>query len=714
MTVLHTSPPLSESPKMTPLDAALTGRLRSVAARVRRYVLIEGCAWTLSFLLVVGFIQFLLDYGTRGLQLSMRAVILALIVLGAGMLTWRRIVTPLRKRIGLADIAKLVERKYPELSSLLISAVRFASGEVGPEASNSRDLMRQVIGQAQRRAESIDVHKVLNPTRALWSMLALVLGLLAIGGISTWAPDMMGRWFARNVLLQEVEWPRRTHLIVELEGDELIGARGDDVVIQAYATGVQPRVVEIIYETVSGVNGRETMVTVGSRDNYGYRYTLKNAQEDLEFYLIGGDDQTRRFRLHLHDRPHVTETEIHIRPPAYTRLEAVDLADGERTARILPGSKVTVRIQTNKAITRATLMADRDVVAEAVAGEDGHSVTWIPTETHTYHFALMDEVGLDNRRPVRISLRVKEDDPPRVRIKLIGAGDMITASAVLPIELEFTDTYGLATAELHYTITRPEAVTSSIELPTFKPHTTTFATSLRWAVATASVAPGDTLVLSASASDFNDVTGPGFAEALEISLRVVTDEELAAELARREQEYRLDFERLIDSQEQVRSGLLTVYRQLQNAEMTDAVVSRLASLERRARSIAGAVNVIRQQFEKILAEMTINELATAEEKKRLSEGIVAPLTELAKRDLVSGADAIRRWSRAGAGENVDQIDPQQAAILVKMRTVLENMVQWEGYQEVVGMLRDLIRIQQQLRQETQEALEDQASDIFDD
>ena len=101
-------------------------------------------------------------------------------------------------------------------------------------------------------------------------------------------------------------------------------------------------------------------------------------------------------------------------------------------------------------------------------------------------------------------------------------------------------------------------------------------------------------------------------------------------------------------------------------------------------------------------------LAAANFAKLLVVGLVAYLT------LVSGADAIRRWSRAGAGENVDQIDPQQAAILVKMRTLLENMVQWEGYQEVVGMLRDLIRIQQQLRQETQEALEDQASDIFDD
>ena len=42
------------------------------------------------------------------------------------------------------------------------------------------------------------------------------------------------------------------------------------------------------------------------------------------------------------------------------------------------------------------------------------------------------------------------------------------------------------------------------------------------------------------------------------------------------------------------------------------------------------------------------------------------------------------------------------------------MIQWEGYQEVVTMLRDIIRLQQELRAETQTTLEKEASDVFDD
>ncbi len=49
-----------------------------------------------------------------------------------------------------------------------------------------------------------------------------------------------------------------------------------------------------------------------------------------------------------------------------------------------------------------------------------------------------------------------------------------------------------------------------------------------------------------------------------------------------------------------------------------------------------------------------------------------------------------------------------------MRQVLANMIQWEGYQEVVSLFRDIIRLQQELKAETEATVERQGSDVFDD
>ena len=240
--------------------------------------------------------------------------------------------------------------------------------------------------------------------------------------------------------------------------------------------------------------------------------------------------------------------------------------------------------------------------------------------------------------------------------------------------------------------------------------------------------PGEKLTLSVRAADFNTVSGPGTSESAEISLRVVTRDELLAELARREQEFRIDFERLIDAQERVRSGLLTVARRIGNADRTETLGVELAPLERRQRNIAGSVNIIRQQFEQILSELRVNQLDGPTERERLGGGIVDPLTSLAKRDLVTAADTLRQWARSSSDTDAQEkasltspgalgalpVDTQQAAILTQMREILANMIQWEGYQEVVSMLRDILRLQEELRTETRESLQEQGGDVFDD
>ncbi|MFH1110206.1 MAG: hypothetical protein V1790_13585 [Planctomycetota bacterium] len=704
------------------LDESVAARLRALAARLRGYVLVEGIAWVIGFLFVAAVIQFALDYGTRGLRWSMRASLSALIVAGAAWILWRHVISPLRVRVGLAEAANLIERRFPDLSSLLVSAVRFSLGDVGSPETNSPTLVASVVSSVGPRVRSLDFSAVLDPRRARRSAFGVGGALLVALVAALVMPEVTRLWFARNVLLQNVEWPRRTHLSVDLPHGELVGARGDDVTVQAYAEGVQPREVEIVFTTASGQRGRETMVTVGSEGAYRFRYTFKNAQEDFVFRLEGGDDETPTYPARLLERPRVTWSQLRLVPPAYARLEAFTLGDGERAAQVLPGSDVTFTIAANKPIAQAVLMAGNKTVAPAVSDGERHVVTISPKGTQTYHFSLVDEFGLEDKQPVRFALRVVKDEPPRVRMKLPGVGEMVTPEAVLPIELEFADTYGLASAELVFQATRDGARDQggsvlregSIPLPTFRPQLTTFSTSLTWSVSSEAVTPGDRLTLFARAADFDDVSGPNSAESPPIAIRVVTRDELLAELARREQEFRMDFERLIDSQEQLRGRLLTLIGLSRSEAGSEEFSTTVATLERRQRSIAGSVNVVRQQVEQVLTEHRINQLATQTVEERLGLGIAEPLGRLTTRDLPDAADTIRRWSRDPQGEVGLTVDPQQVALLSQMRAILANMLQWEGYQEAVNMLRDILRLQNELRTETKDAVQQQGSKVFDD
>lgn len=197
-------------------------------------------------------------------------------------------------------------------------------------------------------------------------------------------------------------------------------------------------------------------------------------------------------------------------------------------------------------------------------------------------------------------------------------------------------------------------------------------------------------------------------------MRVVTPDELLAELARREHEFRMDFERLIDAQEQLRGRLLSLMDASGAGGASAEFVTAVSSLERRQRGIAGSVNVIRQQFEQVLTEMRINQLATETIEKRLGGLIVDALAELARRELSLAGDSIRAWSRDAARETGAQIDAQQVVLLAKLRGILAHMIQWQGYQEAVTMLRDILRLQEELKTETKNRLKEEGKGVFDE
>ena len=697
------------------LDPTLSAKLRRASGRLRSYLLVEGVAWVTAFLLLACGVQLFLDYATRGLQLSMRLALSLLILGAAAWLTWRRLIDPLRVPLPAASMASLLERRYPHLSSRLVSAVRFASGEVRNVDVNSPALMSRVVAGIGAVAGALDIDSILSARRAKTSGVVItgVVMTCIVAGFTI--PGTLGIWFTRNVLFQEVEWPKRTRLVLDLPDGELIAARGDDVIIEATAQGVQPRSVEFFYETESGKHGREMMATIGSAGSHRYQYVFKSAREDFTFHLRGGDDRTDMYRARLLDRPRVVRSEMRVEPPAYAGLEPVTFGDGERAAQVLLGSRVAFSVQCNKPIASAELMSGQDRVAVAAVNRENVKVQCSPEQTHTYHFHLVDDVGLENRHPLRFSIRVLKDEAPHARLRIADVGSMITPQAILPLEVEFSDTYGLASAEIVYDPMREGIPQSHIDVPGFTTNAKTLTSSLSWPVAQASAAPGETISLWARAGDFDDVSGPKVTNSPETTLRIVTSDELLAELARREQEFRMDFERLLDAQEQLRSALLSAFDQMNRPDAPmDELASLLVPLERRQRNIAGSVNALRQQFEQILAELRINQLASREAEERLGVGIVQPLTTLAKRELVLAADLIRQWSRDAAPESASRIDPQQAEVLLQMRAVLSRMIQWEGYQEAVNMLRDILRLENELKEETRRKIEEQPGDIFDD
>ncbi|MCC7293694.1 MAG: hypothetical protein IT449_16675 [Phycisphaerales bacterium] len=701
---------MSQAERTIPLDSALQARLRRLLWTLRSVVVVEAVGvivgfWALSFAALVT-----IDFPLR-LSVAARTALLIPVLAGLALLIARRLLPPLRVPMNVADAAHLVEQRRPELASLLVSAVRFGTGQIGAPESNSPQLAGEVVRRANEAAAQWTVGKHVRSRRAYISISVIAV---VVACLSIWAGvcgSTLGLALRRTMLLSTQEWPKRTRLVLELEGDRIAAARGDDLEIRARVEGVMPRSVDVVFTPADGESGRQTMTTVGEA---GLRYTFLNLDRGMTLHLEGGDDRTREVQVVLSERPRVAGSSVLAVPPSYTGLAPQALPPDQRLIKVLPGSRVEIEFQTSKPIVRADVLAGEAGAGNAEGAGDRWRFSVVPAETTTYFLVLTDAEGLSNRRPERFTIRHVKDEPPTVRLALPGAGDMITPDAVLRIELNATDELGLAEAAVQ--VAGAAATTRPVAMPLsgFEPGMKEFRTALEWPVSGMAAAAGETLTMSARGSDFNDVSGPGVTQSSPITLRVVTPEELAADFARREQEYRAEFQRLVDQQEDVRRQLLTAADKMDERTPPGERSALLAPLERRQRSLANAVGLLSQQFQRIVDEMRINRMDALGVGDRILQGIADPLTSLSTVDMPDAAELLKRAAREDVGDWEARADAVQARLLEQMRAILARMRETEGYHEAVTMLQDIIQLQKELNAETKKKVESEGADIFDD
>jgi hypothetical protein len=687
------------------------GILKPLAALRRRWRLYAALSGTVRLCVVIVFaalLQLLLDRWLR-FSLDQRAVLDAVLTGLWAWCAWRFVVSvligPLRDR----DLAAVIDARHPELHDRFSTAVQFAQGQVGDEQANSPALVRAALAEACADARNIRFERALNHRRAAQRGAELG-GLLAVVLLAFWLLPVMRIWFERNWLLADKPWPQDTYLIpAGFDADGRRRApRGDELEIVALIENEVPRSADVVWETASGRKGRETMTLVGDRR---FTASLGALTEDVTFRLMGGDERTRRFTVIAVDRPHVTRLAARVTPPAYTRVEPFDV-EGQSYLTLLEGSSVELTAWTNKPVADARLAGtDGQETAARVVGDDRVVATMERPRTAAFRIELTDRDGWSDRNPVRLTLKVEPDRAPAVKMEPRGVGDLVTPQALIGLSLTYEDRYGLAAPEL--LTQRNDEPPVGVPLEGFDPAMREFKRDVQVDLPSLGARAGERLRLWAQAADLYP-EGPNVGASPQVELRVVSREDFLTELVLRENALRQEFERLVASQRIIKDSLERIAAELPEAgSPSSPLVQRIAALSRRQNQHGRRCLAMSDQFAQLLAEMRTNRVATTREERRLTEGVINPLIQLADSAMPAAAASMAELRASPNAQQRQSALLDQENLLAAMRTILAGMLKWEGYREAVELLRQIIGEQADLRSATLEALEGQISDILD-
>ena len=705
--------------------------LATLRRQTRGWIWVESLAWLCLAAVAFFWISLVIDWCVEPPRWA-RAVLLAAAAAGLAVLLYRKLLSRLSTDLGDASLAVVVERSHPSFRDSLSTVIELADQ---PAADVNPELLARTAAEATAIIGQVRPERIFRRRQLAMLAFAAVAAAASIVGLALARPAVAGLWVRRLPLLGNEPWPRQVRLAIDdfPSGMRKVARGSDvDVIVRAQAADRLPEVVDLRWRVAQsgglgqrpagGLRGNWHVDRMGSRggvlaDGQAFGHVLKAVNDSLDLEIRGGDARLRNLRIEVLDPPALEKLLITSTPPDY-------LGGGQRespAARIVQiprGSAVEIACTCTKPLSAATMVAvagggaaAEEVLAtfsaaDSVAGAGpppatGRTIVGRIAALDTDRSIVVrftDTDGLMNREPVMFTLSALPDEPPQVAMRLRGISTAVTPRARVPLVGTLSDDHGLGGAAVRLRV----AGGGETMLPVARVRTGDAVVDLPAEAAEVvqleplGLAVGRKLELVVTATDTCTLGGePNTGTSDAWSLDVVTPEALVAMLEAREIILRRRYESCVADLTQARDGYAAPVRagDADGGNDPAEATARLGDATSRA---AGETAELAEAFRGIRLEFDNNQLLTPELEARLIAQIADPLAALAKQDLPALAAACR------AGTGRQELVRRADEVLARMRAVLDKMMELESFNEVVELLRGMIRTQEQIRAETLE------------
>lgn len=441
-------------PEPASISSDVEGKLHRAWRKERRFYHIRGLSHTLVWLVALILLDFLVDWLFKAPGWG-RVVLLAVNVAAVAYVVRKHWLAHLRP-YDAVRVALEVESRRPELKSLLVSYVQIPAQGRG-QASPS--LVAALRRQALEVTSPMDFREVISYHQLKRIALLSVCVVLFFGGVSiNWSH------YFKVLLLRMVNpasaqpYPTSTQ-IVKVSGD-INTQQGQNVVVVAQVAGVIPDGGRLF---VRSKGGQWERLSLSSEGPDTFRYTFPEVFQSFEYYMELGDAQSARHTVTVIPPPHVVETQITLRYPAYTGLAPREVATLNFEAP--EGTEVEFNLRLDRSLSQAQVAVippaseaqtqPQPVLANMHLSENGTRVRWTTTaaQSFPYQFTWTDaEHGYRYAEDIRYFAQVIVDQAPEVEIVSPTAEEKATIHKTMKLDFQARDDYGIAKAAFVYSL----------------------------------------------------------------------------------------------------------------------------------------------------------------------------------------------------------------------------------------------------------------------
>ena len=396
----------------TLLPPNLYERLDTLARRVRRLRGLRGTSLLVLALTLFAASALLVDLALgESLAPLPRAVILAAWLMLGAVVAFVSLIRPSSRRLDPADLAAVVERKYPDLHERLTSSVELASGD--GHGAGTAELIARLMRETDAQAQNLDFSAAVSARSTLRIAVVAVVVVIASVIPAAFAPRDYARLLSRFLL----PWQSEADFAFAIHPGDTIAARGRTLTVRVAITPRDPAI----------ALPRHSFLIL-DQDKAVLRHDLvPDADDPATFRATFLVTDSGRYRVEAgkavseyHTLTAVTPTDLAADSPVIVVTPPANAASFAETQTLtgmvdvsaFAGSEIVFRFAFDRPATAAVLEwspEGRPARSNPLAfGDEGRSATWSLSATQggAYRLRIRGEHGIQTEREGgRIAIR---------------------------------------------------------------------------------------------------------------------------------------------------------------------------------------------------------------------------------------------------------------------------------------------------------------------
>ena len=355
-----------------------------------------------------------------------------------------------RGKVDYQKLARVIERKHPELHATLLTAVEQAPD---PKTHRFNFLQKRVINEAIAACEKTMFAKAA-PRRDLALLKFGNAGMLFLICVCLYQlhkvnPETFSEARAAQSERAQALLPAE---LKKVEPGNAEVERGTPLAVLAHFTGKSPGNTILVITALDSPERRIELVK--NLDDPIFGATLSSVDGSFTYHVEYDHQNSETFKISVYEHPTLDRADATLDYPSYTKLPKRIIEDTRRLSAV-EGTGLSYKFHLNKPVQSARLVGENDEAVELKVHADLPLAELPPltlTQNRTWKLELTDASARANKIAPRIEVVVYPNKPPKIRGSSPHGDQQVSPLEEVDFAAEIEDDFGLGSYGLTYNV----------------------------------------------------------------------------------------------------------------------------------------------------------------------------------------------------------------------------------------------------------------------